>query len=187
MNLSQPFSPSELIYLFIDGEADGAQRTALLTQLAHDGDLQQEFQDALKIRTAVFAAAQTTAPSAALTGRLFARAGFGGAMTAAPVSTWRTAVAQLAQSPIARNIVVGVVAGIAGSVITASVLKSSDQLLQFHRLQRPVERRCVKIFELHPVMLCTALGVQANIPCDAQKIRRHIAHFSPVVRMLKKK
>lgn len=122
MNVSNPLSASELIYLFIDGEADGAQRTSLLSQLAHDGDLQQEFQDALKMRTAVQAVAQNTVPSAALTSQLFARAGFGGS-TVVPVSAWRTAAVALFQSPVARSVMIGIGAGIAGSLITASVLR----------------------------------------------------------------
>src|SRR5579864_9262732 len=85
MNEQNNFTPSELIYLFLDGEADNVQRTVLFTAMANDSSLQEEFNDAMRIRTVTQKQALAIVPSALLTQQLFAKAGFGTA--AASVKT----------------------------------------------------------------------------------------------------
>ncbi|HET7152259.1 MAG TPA: hypothetical protein VFJ29_00705, partial [Candidatus Kapabacteria bacterium] len=84
MNEQNNFTPSELIYLFLDGEADNVQRTVLFTAMASDSNLQEEFHDATRIRAAAQKQALAIVPSALLTQQVFAKAGFG---TAASVKT----------------------------------------------------------------------------------------------------
>ena len=70
------FTPSELIYLFLDGEHNSVERTVLFRSMADNQELQHEFEDALKIRTAALTESLALVPSAALTQSLMARAGF---------------------------------------------------------------------------------------------------------------
>lgn len=70
------FSPAELIYLFLDGEHTCADRSVLFSALSNSAELQSEFEDALKIRTAVSAEMQTLAPPANVTASLMSKAGF---------------------------------------------------------------------------------------------------------------
>lgn len=89
MNASQ-FTPSELIYLFLDGEHSQVERTVLFNALVNNEDLQTEFEDALKIRAAATQEAQTLLPPSAVTQSLMSRAGFvaAGAVASAPAATW---------------------------------------------------------------------------------------------------
>lgn len=80
------FSPSELIYLYIDGEADAGQQAALFAALAHDSELQAEFNDAFALRLSVSAEVRNTVPVPALKQALFQKAGFSYAATVAPVA-----------------------------------------------------------------------------------------------------
>ncbi len=80
--MSTEFSPSELIYLFLDGEHNGVERSMLFKAMAENQELQHEFEDALNIRNAAAREAADIAPSAALGHSLMARAGF--APTAVP-------------------------------------------------------------------------------------------------------
>lgn len=72
-------SPSELIDVFLDGEHSGTERAVLFTALGSNTDLQIEFEEALRIRTAALTDAALTVPPPDLTSSLMARAGFGGA------------------------------------------------------------------------------------------------------------
>jgi len=82
MNESINFTPSELIYVFLDGETTGVESTVLLSAMASNSALQEEFHDALRMRTAALRDAQTAVPSASLSQSLFVKAGFGTAETA---------------------------------------------------------------------------------------------------------
>ena len=83
MNEHSPITPSELIYLFIDGEADHVEQTLLFKALADDSDLQAEFQRVMHIRSAVEYDKEITHPSAEVTNALFAKAGFASSAAAA--------------------------------------------------------------------------------------------------------
>ncbi|MFM8473134.1 MAG: hypothetical protein ACKOBV_06405, partial [Candidatus Kapaibacterium sp.] len=72
----QSFStPSELIDVFLDGEHTGTERAVLFSALGTSTDLQAEFEEALRIRTAALTDAALTMPPPELTGALMARAG----------------------------------------------------------------------------------------------------------------
>ncbi|MFN8361010.1 MAG: hypothetical protein U0264_13935 [Candidatus Kapaibacterium sp.] len=67
---------SELIYLYIDGEASEAERTLLFSALATDAALQAEFNDAFRMNSAVQKEIETTVPPPELTSQVFEKAGF---------------------------------------------------------------------------------------------------------------
>ncbi len=66
---------SELIYLYIDGEASEAERTLLFSALATDAALQAEFNDAFRMNSAVQKEIETTLPPPELTSQVFEKAG----------------------------------------------------------------------------------------------------------------
>ncbi len=76
MEQSHIDSPSDLIYLFLDGEASGAQQAVLFQSLAKDDELQTEFAEALRIRAATELERTETRPPSTLTADLFRQAGF---------------------------------------------------------------------------------------------------------------
>src|SRR5512142_1336102 len=65
-------TPSELIELFLDGEAGSDERRELFAALARDADLRVEFQDALQLRCDLAQEAERMAPSPALGASVFA-------------------------------------------------------------------------------------------------------------------
>ncbi len=71
------WTASELIYLFVDGEADDLQKAQLFGALANDSDLQAELADAIRINAAVRDESVNAAPPAAVTASLFEKAGIG--------------------------------------------------------------------------------------------------------------
>ncbi|MGE3799522.1 MAG: hypothetical protein AB7H80_00725 [Candidatus Kapaibacterium sp.] len=71
------WTPSELVYLFVDGEADDVQKTQLFGALANNSDLQAELADAIRINAAVRDETANAAPPAGVTAILFERAGIG--------------------------------------------------------------------------------------------------------------
>ncbi len=66
---------SDLIYLFIDGEANDLERQILFDKLASNNELQLEFQDALKINKNLATNDSKLVPSALLTDTIFSQAG----------------------------------------------------------------------------------------------------------------
>ncbi len=112
------FSPSELIYLYIDGEADVSQQAALFAALAHDSDLQAEFNDALSLRLSVSNEVRSTVPEPALKHSLLQKAGFtSGASAIGSVTT--------AHAPVAASWF----AGIKGMVIPVLTMLSGIVML----------------------------------------------------------
>ena len=73
----QTWTHSELIYLFVDGEADDLQKTQLFSALPNNSELQAELADAIRINAAARDERTGAAPPAAVTGALFERAGIG--------------------------------------------------------------------------------------------------------------
>lgn len=76
MNESQQYTPSELIYLFLDGEADGIQQSTLFAALAHDAELQGEFQEAVLVARTLDRVRNDVHPPQDFTDGVFAAAGF---------------------------------------------------------------------------------------------------------------
>ncbi len=74
--MSERMTPSDLVYLFVDGEATGAERTEMYAALATDNDLQSEFEDALRLKQTVDEEIAVTAPPYEATKALFMKAGF---------------------------------------------------------------------------------------------------------------
>ncbi len=68
-------SASELIYVYLDGEATPLQQELLFSHLAHNQELQQEFTDALSIGKAFRQERTSSKPPLYLSSRVFADAG----------------------------------------------------------------------------------------------------------------
>lgn len=81
MDDSQNNALSDLIYLYLDGEADSLEHSMLFGALARNSELQAEFTEALRIRTAIEQERSLALPPAHLTDDLFRRAGFATAAT----------------------------------------------------------------------------------------------------------
>ncbi len=73
--MSEQLSHSDLIYLFVDGEASTAERAKLYEAMAHDPVLQREFEDAMRMKAAVDREVTAALPPTSLTESLFMRAG----------------------------------------------------------------------------------------------------------------
>ncbi len=73
--MNNSLSHSDLIYLFVDGEATPAERTKLYEALSNNPELQTEFEDAMRLKAAVEKEVQNAVPPIALTEELFLRAG----------------------------------------------------------------------------------------------------------------
>ncbi len=71
------YSPSDLIYLFLDGETSGVEQSVLFGMLADNSDLQAEFSEAVRLRAAIELERDEIHPPAELTASLFEKAGFG--------------------------------------------------------------------------------------------------------------
>jgi hypothetical protein len=78
---------SDLIYLFIDGEATEIERQILFEKLANNNELQLEFQDALKINQNIASNENKLAPTAFLTNSIFSQAGLTQVLTTSAVVT----------------------------------------------------------------------------------------------------
>ncbi len=76
MDDSQNNALSDLIYLYLDGEAGSLEHSMLFGALARNSDLQAEFTEALRIRSAVEQERALALPPAHLTDALFRKAGF---------------------------------------------------------------------------------------------------------------
>lgn len=83
----QEFTPADLIDLFVDGEADDIQQATLFQALANDSDLQEEFNSAIRIRTAVDNSRALINTPPAVTQQLFSQIGI-----APPAATTITGV-----------------------------------------------------------------------------------------------
>ena len=71
----QTWTSSELIYLFVDGEADDLQKAQLFGALSNNSELQAELADAIRIDAAARDKTTDSALPAAVTAALFERAG----------------------------------------------------------------------------------------------------------------
>ncbi len=73
--MTDNLTPAELIYLYLDGEADSFQQTTMFASLATDSDLQQEFSEALSMRRAFEHERNNTKPPLYLTSKVMQDAG----------------------------------------------------------------------------------------------------------------
>ena len=87
MDTINTYSPSDLIYLFIDGEADPLQQELLFTSLAGSSELREEFRQAMDIRKSFEKDRKNLVPSAALASSVFSKVGFTTAAASAAVAT----------------------------------------------------------------------------------------------------
>ena len=78
MDDTHQFTPSELIHLFVDGEATAAQQSLLFSLLAAEADLQEKFRAAVLMHQTLEQVRASAVPPEHYTSELFARAGFAG-------------------------------------------------------------------------------------------------------------
>src|SRR3989339_222561 len=135
MEIIQNNSLSDLIYLFLDGEADSTQQDLLFKNLADNPELQSEFQDAVTLNKSLSADSKNLVPSNELTHNLFVKAGFesgaaGSGVTGIVSETTRNTVL----SGIIGKIKSSIIPASIGSVITAALLTTGMYLLDidFH-------------------------------------------------------
>jgi hypothetical protein len=131
-------SPSELIDVFLDGEHTGTERSVLFSALGSSTDLQVEFEEALRIRTAALTDAASTIPPPDLTQSLMMRAGFSGAVvgataeaastagTASSLSTGFTAFWQSLVNILKIPLVTGMIGFIAGGIAFSGLTGSNN-------------------------------------------------------------
>lgn len=120
------FSPSELIYLYLDGEADAAQYTVLFAALAHDPELQTEFQDALQMRLSLATEVRQTLPPPSLKEALLQKATTisQSAAQAAAGATVAPATSATAGSMFAavQSVLIPLLSAVAGTMIVANTV-----------------------------------------------------------------
>lgn len=75
MKKTEQYNYSELIYLFIDGEASDTQKETLFSALSSNSDLQQEFQEALELNKSLSSDKTNLVPSERLRNSVFAAIG----------------------------------------------------------------------------------------------------------------
>ena len=75
MSDSTLFSPSDLIYLFLDKESTSVQNSVLFTALVNNTELQNEFLDAVNLNRTAEQETRRLLPSPMLTSRLFSKIG----------------------------------------------------------------------------------------------------------------
>jgi len=98
--MTERLTPSELVYLFVDGEATGVERTEMYAALANDNDLQAEFEDALRLKQTVDEEIAVTTPPFETTRELFLKAGFTLPVPIAGGEALAPAVSHIAESGI---------------------------------------------------------------------------------------
>ena len=79
------FSSSDLIYLYLDGEASSLQQDVLFSGLASNHELRQEFNDALHMSRAFREERSQLKPSLVLSSKVFAQAGITSHVEAATI------------------------------------------------------------------------------------------------------
>lgn len=73
--MTEHLTPSDLIYLYLDGETSAVQQTTLFAALATDSDLQEEFNEALSMHKAFEHERTIAQPPSYLTEKVFATNG----------------------------------------------------------------------------------------------------------------
>ncbi len=114
MNNEYQFSASELIHLFVDGEADIAQQALLFSLLAIDAGLQEQFRSAVLMQQTIAQVRASAVPPEHYTAGLFAKAGF---TAAQPSATWLAGI-----STTAKNVVLSLFSAVVGACIATLLL-----------------------------------------------------------------
>jgi hypothetical protein len=83
---NENLSLNDLIYLFVDGEATDAEKSALFAGLANNSTLQNEFSDAMLMKKSVPVLADYKTPPAVLASGIFSTVGIGSGIAAAEIS-----------------------------------------------------------------------------------------------------
>lgn len=116
---------SDLIYLFIDGEATEFERQLLFDNLSNNNELQLEFQDALKINKNLTTNESKVIPSALLTDAIFSQAGLTQILgTTAVIGTSASITSNIFQQGLAflnTKFAVGLVSALATLILSVGV------------------------------------------------------------------
>ncbi len=146
------YTNSELIDLFIDGEASLDEKKRLFEVLSQDASLVDEFQDALSIRNAAIKDADFAEPPLKLTNAIFSKAGFA-TIGAAAVGT---AAAESASNIIAGSASKGIF-GFLGTKLTSFIaagLIGAGSVLTYTQLSdnNKIEKLESEISSLHKIL-----------------------------------
>lgn len=117
MSNEYQFTPSELVHLFVDGEADAYQQSALFSYLASDMELQEELRGAMLMRKTLEQVRATTIPPDECATAIFAKAGF--------AATETQAVVPVLSQTIIKSLVHTLLAATAGAGIAFVILSSA--------------------------------------------------------------
>jgi hypothetical protein len=135
---------SDLIYLFIDGEADDTQKSALFSALANDASLQAEFQSAMRFNASYPRPTSDGAmPPAMLSRSLFEKAGFNPALvvplaTAVVAETVRSGFLSSPGTKIFafKNVLIPLITAGIGIVATAGFMSNNSPKVQMSAVQK---------------------------------------------------
>ncbi|MDT3738420.1 MAG: hypothetical protein RO257_02835 [Candidatus Kapabacteria bacterium] len=118
-------SINDIIYLFVDGEANDTEKTTLFNAIAGNTSLQNELQDAIKMNKSAKAFSGISAPPAILTARIMSAAGI---TTGAAVTGLSGGMTTGFWSGIAGSSIFKVVASaILGAVVMLGIIKLMER------------------------------------------------------------
>ncbi|HYF03824.1 MAG TPA: hypothetical protein VEC36_10640 [Patescibacteria group bacterium] len=146
---------SDLIYLFIDGEADDTQKSALFAALANDTSLQAEFQSAMKFHTSYpRLTSEDAMPPAILSCNLFEKAGFNPALavplaTAVVAGTVRSGLLSSIGTKILafKSVLIPLATALIGIVATAGLMNDNSQEIKLSEAQKPETNSAAEVFK----------------------------------------
>ncbi|HPI19458.1 MAG TPA: hypothetical protein PKY56_03735 [Candidatus Kapabacteria bacterium] len=111
-------SPSDLINLFVDGEATEAEKSVLFRELSIDSQLQNELQNAISVKNTAFQEVNNTVVPSAVSNKIFSAVGIGSAAIAPLAITG-------AKSSIFKiSILYSVISALIGSLLTYFLMNS---------------------------------------------------------------
>ena len=146
--MTERLTPSELVYLFVDGEATGAERTEMYAALANDNDLQAEFEDALRLKQTVDEEIALTTPPFETTKELFLKAGFSLPIPIAGGEAIAPVVSHIAEN----GLFTALKSFIAPLFVTTSIIATGIVSMPFfdrietHPVQQPVITPIAQVF-----------------------------------------
>jgi|GEM_PF-2560643 len=132
------YNPSDLIYLFLDGEASGVEQSVLFGMLADNSDLQTEFSEAVRLRAAIETERNEVHPPAELTASLFEKAGFGMA-PATPAAVAPVATVPLGVTGTLGRFGIPILCAVASAIITAALFSIANEG-RYSQMERQIRR-----------------------------------------------
>jgi hypothetical protein len=155
---------SDLIYIFLDGEATENERTLLFSALATDNALQIEFQDAFRMHTSVQKEIETTTPPPILTNELFAKAGFAQISQEQPK---KKAAWLLMLLLLLKNWAIPIVSAVGGAILATIVLQWNNNVLPTYQSTVPTNQVSIAAQSPNNTSLITTQKRNTAIPISS--------------------